>query len=45
MIKERTIVSPKCKLFTISSKEAVDIDTMLDFEVAEFLFSKMPPPR
>ncbi|MCL1843336.1 MAG: acylneuraminate cytidylyltransferase family protein [Defluviitaleaceae bacterium] len=40
MIVERTIVSPRCKLFTIPEVEAIDIDTMLDFEVAEYLFSK-----
>jgi len=40
MINERTIVSPRCKLLPISSLEAIDIDTMLDFEIAEYLFNK-----
>jgi len=40
MIKERSVVSSRCKLFTIPTVEAVDIDTLLDFEIAEYLFSK-----
>lgn len=39
MIRERSIVSPRCKLFPIPILESVDIDTLLDFEIAEYLFS------
>jgi len=40
MIKYKNIVSPQSKLFLVSALEAIDIDTMLDFEIAEFLFKK-----
>ncbi|MCL1999467.1 MAG: acylneuraminate cytidylyltransferase family protein [Turicibacter sp.] len=40
MIRFKNIISPKCKLLEIPMIEAVDIDTMLDFEVAEYLFDK-----
>ena len=40
MIRYKNIITPNCRLLTISPLEAVDIDTMLDFEVAEYLFGK-----
>lgn len=40
MIRYRNVISPKHKFLQISDLESTDIDTELDFEVAELLFRK-----
>lgn len=40
MINRRNIVGSRFKPFFLSREESVDVDTMLDFEVAQFLYGK-----
>ncbi len=41
LIKYRTIIGPNPQIFTVSHIEGVDIDTELDFFIAEQLFKKL----
>lgn len=41
MMKYKNVVGRMPKLYTISDLESIDIDTMLDFEIAEHLFKKI----
>ena len=40
MIKSRNLICDNPYFYKVSQIEAVDIDTELDFEFAEFLFKK-----
>jgi CMP-N,N'-diacetyllegionaminic acid synthase len=40
MIKRRNVVGYKPLLYPLSEVEAVDIDTELEFEFAEYLYNK-----
>jgi CMP-N,N'-diacetyllegionaminic acid synthase len=40
MIKYKNVVGRKPFLFTISETESVDIDTQLDFDIAEYLYQR-----
>ena len=40
MIRDRNIVSRKPYMYPIDYFEATDIDNMIDFEIAEFLYEK-----
>ena len=41
MIKRRNVVGYKPLLYPLSEVEAVDIDTELEFEFAEYIFGKV----
>jgi CMP-N-acetylneuraminic acid synthetase len=45
MIREKNLFGPAPFLMRLSDIEAFDIDTELDFEIAEFLFAKISAKR
>ena len=45
MMRNRNIIGNSFFKFETSQEESIDIDTMIDFEIAEFLYKRRLNPR